>query len=183
MGQRQSKRVSTTSSQTLLTDYSSPPNSPTSPITLCETITPPAAPREITRISEIIDPRELLNDEIYNVTPTRPRGLPQPLFSPSSPGLQPLISLASPKTPTSIVHSPSGNALGAEEFINHPHRPLAIWERQERVMEATKLGMERFEAESRMGNRSRMGTRRGTGDEVEKGGNRRGGWWCGCWPY
>lgn len=63
------------------------------------------------------------------------------------------------------MHSPSGNALGAEEFIAHPSRPLAMWERQERVLQATREGMERFEAESRAGTRSRTGAR-----EAEKGG-------------
>ena len=73
------------------------------------------------------------------------------------------------------MHSPSGNALGAEEFIAHPSRPLAMWERQERVLQATREGMERFEAESRAGMRSRMGT-----VKDEKGGGKRGrsGWWC-----
>ena len=72
------------------------------------------------------------------------------------------------------MHSPSGNALGAEEFIAHPSRPLAMWERQERVLQATREGMERLEAESRTGTRSRMGT-----DREEKGGGKRGaGWWC-----
>ena len=67
------------------------------------------------------------------------------------------------------MHSPSGNALGADEFIAHPSRPLAMWERQERVLQATREGMERFEAESRAGAR-----------EAEKKGaskaKRR--WWC-----
>lgn len=75
------------------------------------------------------------------------------------------------------MHSPSGNALGAEEFIAHPSRPLAMWERQERVLQATREGMERFEAESRAGMRSRMGTAKD-----EKGGGKAGKrrwWFCG----
>lgn len=73
------------------------------------------------------------------------------------------------------MHSPSGNALGAEEFIAHPSRPLAMWERQERVLQATREAMERFEAESRAGTWSRMETAKG-----DKGGGKRGGWrwWC-----
>lgn len=179
MGQKQSKRISSNSSQTPLTTYSSPPDSPT---TFCEEITPPAAPRELTRISEIIDPRELLNDKIYNVTPSRPRASPRPITGAMSPGLQPLISPTLSRTPTSIVHSPSGNALGVEEFVNHPKRPLAMWERQERVMQATREGILRFEAESRMGNRSRMGTRSRMSDMPAERSKRRLGWSCGCWP-
>ena len=75
------------------------------------------------------------------------------------------------------MHSPSGNALGAEEFIAHPSRPLAMWERQERVLQATREGMERFEAESRAGMRSRVGT-----TKDEKGSEKRGRrrlWCCG----
>lgn len=75
------------------------------------------------------------------------------------------------------MHSPSGNALGAEEFIAHPSRPLAMWERQERVLQATREGMERFEAESRAGMRSRTGAYR-----EDKGGGKRGrrrSWCCG----
>lgn len=179
MGQKPSKRVSSTSSQTLLTTYSSPPNSPTSPTTFCEEITPPAAPRELTRISDIIDPRELLDDEIHNVTPSRPGATPRPLPGAKSPGLHPPISPSLPRTPISIVHSPSGNALGPEEFIKHPNRPLAIWERQERVIQATREGILRLETESRMGNRSRMGTGSRMGDVTEERGKRRRG--CGCW--
>jgi len=49
--------------------------------------------------------------------------------------------------------------LGAEEFISHPDRPLAMWERQERVVQATRKELERYEAESRAGTRSRLSTR------------------------
>ena len=75
------------------------------------------------------------------------------------------------------MHSPSGNALGAEEFIAHPSRPLAMWERQARVLQATREGMERLEAESRAGMRSRIGS-----IKDEDGGGKRGKrrWWsCG----
>ena len=174
MGQKQSKRVSNTSSASLLTKHASLPPSPSTPLSPYGDITPPAAPRELTRISEIIDPRDLLQDEIYNVTPIRHKSTSQYVNMPLSPA-------------TSIVHSPSGNALGAEEFISHPNRPLAIWERQERVVQATRDGVARFEAESRMGNRSRMGTR----SRLESRGNCVGGGkglsekkrCCGCWPF
>lgn len=181
MGQKQSKRVSSTSSQAYLTTYSSPPNSPTPPTTRCEEITPPAAPRELTRLSEILDPREVLNDEIYNVTPSRPRASRGPHTDAKSPGLQPLIRPSLSRAPTSIVHSPSGNALGAEEFVRHPNRPLAMWERQERVMQATREGVLRLEAESRIGNRSRMGTRRSRMGEVTEQRRKRRRGCCSCW--
>lgn len=169
MGQKQSKRASNTSSVSLLTKCPSEPSTPLTPISPCQDITPPTIPRELTRISEIIDPRELLQDEIYNVTPTRRKS--------SSHN----VSMAT-KAKTGIVHSPSGNALGAEEFIAHPNRPLAMWERQERVMQATRDAVERYEAESRLGNRSRMGTRSrlgSYGDGKVESKRRR----CGCWPF
>ena len=168
MGQKQSKRVSSTSSASLLTTYiNSPtdptsPTSPSSPDTPLSDITVPAAPRQLTRISEILDPRDILREQTYLHSPSRTRS-----------SSQALTSLNAPKG--GMVHSPSGNALGAEEFIAHPSRPLAMWERQERVLQATREGMERFEAESRAGMRSRMGM-----TKDEKGSGKRGGrlWWC-----
>ena len=73
------------------------------------------------------------------------------------------------------MHSPSGNALGADEFIAHPSRPLAMWERQERVLQATREGMERFEADSRAGMRSRTGALEAEKEGVGKVKRR---WWC-----
>lgn len=154
MGQTPSKRASNASSNSLLTTYTSPPTSPSTPISPFYDVTPPAPPRELNRISEIIDPRDLMNDAPYHDTPTRPKPTSQHLKRPSTPKI-------------GMVHSPSGNALGAEEFIRHPNRPLAMWERQERVVQATREGMERFEAESRMGNRSRLGTRSRMGGQKD----------------
>ena len=174
MGQTQSKRASANSTASLLTDYTSSPSginspsnptspaSPTSPDTPLSNITSPAEPRHLTRISEILDPRDIIREQTYLDSPSRNRSYSQQL-----------ISLDAAKG--RMVQSPSGNALGAEEFIAHPSRPLAMWERQERVLQATREGMERFEAESRAGMRSRTGT-----NKDEKGGGRRGGrrWWC-----
>jgi len=171
MGQKQSRRVSNTSSVSLLTKQTSPPTSPSTPLTPLEDITPPAAPRELTRISEILDPRDLLQDQVYNVTPSRCKSSSQSLNK-------------SLKPQTGLVHSPSGNAFGAEEFFKNPKRPLAMWERQERVRRATREGIERVEAESRLGNRSRTGNRsrigsRGDGEGKAVKKRRR----CGCWPF
>lgn len=174
MGQKQSKRASSISSKSLLASpktintYSSPPTSPTSPTSPFESpfdanVTPPAPARTLNRISDIIDPRELLQGEIYLVTPIRHRSSSEPLAT---------------MTLRGIVHSPSGNALGAEEFIRHPNRPLAMWERQERVLQATREGMERFEMESRMENRSRMASR--LSQRSERGKKRRSWCCCGC---
>lgn len=163
MGNHPSKRVSSTSTTSLLTTYHSSTSSQapsTPPTPTYSDITSPASPKHLTRISEIIDPRELLNDEIYNVTPTRPRS--------SSQHLNQHHQVPVEKVKHPIVHSPSGNELDAAEFLRHPSRPLAMWERQERVVQATREGMERFEAESRLGNRSRMGSRLERRRDVKK---------------
>ena len=141
------------------------PSSPLSPITPQSNITKPAAPRAITRISEIIDPRDLLREEVYLASQTRTRSSSQPFTSSNS-------------ARSGIVHSPSGNILSTEEFIMHPNRPLALWERQERVLQATREGMERLEAESRAEMRNRMGSRMGS-RKLEKKKNKRS-WWCCC---
>lgn len=172
MGQKQSKRASNISksllaSPKIINTHSSPPTSPISPTSPFDSpfdadVTPPAPARTLNRISDIIDPRELLQDEIYLMTPIRHRSSSESLATMTLKG---------------IVHSPSGNALGAEEFIRHPNRPLAIWERQERVLQATRDGMERFEMKSRMENRSRTASRMSQRSERRK---KRSWWYCGC---
>ena len=86
-----------------------------------------------------------------------------------------------------IVQSPSGNALSPEEFMARPNRPLAMWERQEAIIQATKEAIARYEAESRSGNRSRMshrsrkessGDRKGIGVATKKPER-----CCSCWPF
>ncbi len=177
MGQKQTKRSSNISSQSLIrttttNDHSSPPTSPTttsspgshngSPYAHGDDeITPPAPARVLNRLSEIIDPRDLIQDELYLLTPTRYQSSSQPI----------------PFTFRGLVQSPSGNELGAEEFIMHPSRPLAMWERQERVLQATREGMERFEMESRIGSHSRIGTRISPTPQRK---SRRCWWRCGC---
>ena len=177
MGQRQTKRSSNISSQSLIRtactdDHPGPPTSPTttsspsshngSPYAHNDNeITPPAPARVLNRLSEIIDPRDLIQDELYLLTPTRQRSSSQ----------------AIPFTFRGLVQSPSGNELGAEEFIMHPSRPLAMWERQERVLQATREGMERFEMESGIGSHSRMGARISPTPQRK---SRRCWWRCGC---
>ena len=177
MGKKQTKRSSNVSSQSLLktptthnlsnastspTPTSSPYSQNGSPCTHGDNeITPPAPARVLNRLSEIIDPRDLIQDELYLLTPTRHQSSSQPM----------------PFTLRGLVQSPSGNELGAEEFIAHPNRPLAMWERQERVLQATREGMERFEMESRVDSHSRMGTRMSATPQRK---SRRRWWCCGC---
>ncbi|KAL9100674.1 MAG: hypothetical protein Q9163_003981 [Psora crenata] len=176
---RQSKRASKSSANALLSPIT-PGNSnavanpawPDSPYSLRSLrendITPPAPRRHLHRLSDIIDPRTILEDAYSPLnTPTRP----------STSGLSTnTMSKSSPLSGRGIVQSPSGNTLGALEFIAHPNRPLAIWERQERVLQATREGMERLEAASktstRNGWRATLG-KSGGGTEKGKGGRRK----------
>ena len=116
-------------------------------------ITPPTAPREITRLSDILDPRDLVQ-EVTN----RSSKLAQ-----------------EPITPR-MVHSPSGHLMEVDQFIASPNRPLAMWERQDKVRQATREGIARIEAESRTGNRSRIESRGSVRGRKKRGSH------CGCWP-
>ena len=176
MGRKQTERFSNVSSQSLLrtitiNDHSGPPTSPTptsSPYSHDgspygngdDEITPPAPARVLNRLSEIIDPRDLIQDELYLLTPTRHQSSSQPM----------------PLTFRGLVQSPSGNELGAEEFIAHPNRPLAMWERQERVLQATRERLEILEMENRAGSHSQIGTRLSPTQQRKL---RRSRWRCG----
>ena len=188
MGQKQTERSSDVSSQSLLktvttNNHSGPPTSPApmsspfshdgSPYARSDNeITPPAPARVLNRLSEIIDPRDLIQDELYLMTPTRHGSSSQPM----------------PFTFRGLVQSPSGNELGAEEFIAHPNRPLAMWERQERVLQATRDRLEMLEMELQAARQSDndMRSDNGTGSHndtrLSPSPQRKSrSWWrCGC---
>ena len=140
MGQKPSKRISSTStasSTALLKRSPSAADATALESSPISDITPPRRPQPIHRLSEIIDPRTLFASDA---------GGSHVPGSPASP------AMSSPQSPTSgLVQSPSGNLLATEDFLNHPNRPLAMWERRERVLSATREGFERFEMESRAG--------------------------------
>lgn len=143
MGQIQSKRASstttTTSSTRFLTRHRSRAASSADFSAPIVDITPPRPPHHLHRISELIDPLTLI--------------LPDPSTPPQrsrSNTLESQLGTDEARNSTGrFVQSPSGNLLGAEEFLNHPNRPLAMWERRERVINATREGFERLETESR----------------------------------
>ena len=188
MGQKQTERSSNGSSHSLKTitinNHSGPSTSPaptSSPYSHDgspyahghDEITPPAPPRVLNRLSEIIDPRDLIQDELYLMTPTRHGSSSQ----------------AMPYTFRGLVQSPSGNELGAEEFIAHPNRPLAMWERQERVLQATRDRLEMLEMELQAARQSAndMHSDNGTGSHNDtrlsptpQRKSRRTWWRCGC---
>ena len=97
-------------------------------------ITQPAPPPELYRVSELIDPHDLLSRSAsdYHMYGYRNNlGPSAPLLGYSA---VPNVHKELPK----LVESPSGNLLGAKEFIAHPRRPLAIRELQEQIVQNIK---------------------------------------------
>ena len=92
-------------------------------------ITRPAPPPNLHRVSELIDPHDLITSSIDG--PNRPQS--------QSRGTPVMTHRAAPdvnKRLPPLVESPSGNVFGAKEFLAHPNRPLAIRERQESIRRA-----------------------------------------------
>ena len=108
-------------------------------------ITRPAPPLNLRRVSELIDPWDLVSgwsDELDRWDPT---SLTTPVMSYQA---KPDINKSLPP----LIESPSGHTIGAKEFLEHPRRPLAIRERQEgilRALEQAQLERRREEAERR----------------------------------
>ena len=167
MGQTVSKRISSTStasSRAPLTRDSNVSVSSALPQRSLSHATQPQRPQPIHRMSELIDPRSLISSDDPTTPPRHP----------SISNVHPSPDTNSPCSPTpGLVQSPSGNLLSTDEFLNHPDRPLAMWERRERVLSATREAVERYEMESRAGVRGK-----------DKGIQKLGGknWWncCGC---
>ena len=89
-------------------------------------ITRPAPPPSLHRVSELIDPHDLITSSMDG--PCRPRSQYH--------GTPVMTHRAAPdlhKCLPPLIESPSGNVLGAQEFLAHPNRPLAIRERQESI--------------------------------------------------
>ncbi|MCJ1393170.1 hypothetical protein MMC18_006042 [Xylographa bjoerkii] len=85
-------------------------------------ITRPAPPQRLNRVSELIDPHDLLGitaDDNIEAAMRHPAG-----------------STGRNKKLPKLVQSPSGRILAAQEYIADPKRPLAIRERQESILKA-----------------------------------------------
>jgi len=120
MGQKQSKRLSDASTTPLtLNTNIDPPG---------DDITGPASPPLIYRLSELIDPVDLVREEsrAYSEPPLR---FPPTTYLPGRP----------------MVQSPSGHMLNAEAFAGHVNRPMSMRERQEEIRRRTMAGIERAE--------------------------------------
>ncbi|KAL8853928.1 MAG: hypothetical protein Q9221_001236 [Calogaya cf. arnoldii] len=95
-------------------------------------ISAPAPPRELLRLSEILDPEELIREH------RSLSGTPAPPNSPADPDgelfeLQAMESGAEVRR--LIIHSPSGARLDAEAFAQRKDRPLTVGERQNKIRE------------------------------------------------
>ncbi|MCJ1376942.1 hypothetical protein MMC17_000032 [Xylographa soralifera] len=85
-------------------------------------ITRPAPPQRLNRVSELIDPHDLLNISAED-------NIKAAMMNEAG-------STGRNKKLPKLVQSPSGRILGAQEYIANPKRPLAIRERQESILKA-----------------------------------------------
>ncbi|KAL6712932.1 hypothetical protein ACLMJK_009487 [Lecanora helva] len=176
MGQNHSKHRKISTEDIQLVRLHTPIQDPPTPATqyfahpLPDDITPPAPIRTLTRISEIIDPRDLIQEEPLNQTPPRRK-----------PSVDVLVRQQQLREgyqrAAGIVHSPSGNSMDVNTFVNSPTRPLAMWERQERIRQNTLASLERLELETGAGHRGWFGNRAGGGAGKCGGKAKRR---CGC---
>ncbi|KAL8895654.1 MAG: hypothetical protein Q9192_003511 [Flavoplaca navasiana] len=95
-------------------------------------ISAPAPPRELLRLSDILDPEELIREH-RSLSGTPAPGTPNSPNNPDGefPGLQATESGGEARR--LIIHSPSGAKLDAEAFAQRKDRPLTLGERQERI--------------------------------------------------
>ncbi|MCJ1417643.1 hypothetical protein MMC32_003987 [Xylographa parallela] len=117
-------------------------------------ITPPAPFQRLNRVSELIDPHDLLGitaDDNIEAIMNNAAG-----------------NIGRNKKLPKLVQTPSGRLLGAQEYIADPKRPLAIRERQESILKAVtaarsgSVGSEGSEcvATERNGSVATVGSRR-----------------------
>ncbi|KAL8999844.1 MAG: hypothetical protein Q9169_001385 [Polycauliona sp. 2 TL-2023] len=121
-------------------------------------ISAPAPPRELLRLSDILDPEELIREH-RSLSSTPAPGTPTSPNSPDGgfPGLQ--VSESSGETKRLIIHSPSGGRLDAEAFAQRKDRPLTLGERQDRI----RAEMKRQADEERRAETRRMTRQEGRG--------------------
>ncbi|KAL8717782.1 MAG: hypothetical protein Q9181_008284 [Wetmoreana brouardii] len=131
-----SKRASAASIRTLIPKKSSQSLKPT--LSPSPSISAPAPPQKLLRLSELLDPDDLIRAEgASSVSATAGQ---QQSTAPSA-GTKDgdPSSTTTPQGPKRvIVHSPSGNRLDAQTFAKRPDRPLTVAERQQKIREETK---------------------------------------------
>ncbi|KAL8803008.1 MAG: hypothetical protein Q9182_003434 [Xanthomendoza sp. 2 TL-2023] len=115
-------------------------------------ISTPAPPRQLLRLSDILDPEQLIreNHSLAStptpITPNNPDG-GFPSLQPSTTAEETVIGPGE-STRKLIIHSPSGTGLDVEAFAKRPDRPLTLGERQAKIREEIKR---REEEARRMG--------------------------------
>ena len=147
MGQAQSKRSSVNSDTPLNTASQGAPSSaydsfspqasdPTSPIPFPESsITRPADPQTLNRISALIDPQDFFNG--YAAQAIHPFPTTYTSNESNSDGRH-REDGNSPRRKQNgmLIESPSGRLLDTNAYLAHPNRPLTIRERQEFIKQA-----------------------------------------------
>lgn len=118
-----SKRASTASIRTLIRKKSTHSIAPDK-LSPSPSISAPAPPRKLLRLSELLDPEDLMRAEQRYGTPGQESSDGDAATAPSS-------------SKRLIVHSPSGKQLDVETFARRPDRPLTVGERQERIRAET----------------------------------------------
>lgn len=159
MGQTQSKRDSTASSQPLSTTAADNLTTAISQNQSSHSIAYPAAPRTLTRLSELIDPYELLNAEITTTTSTSPVNSSEASQQAPSP---------TNSTKRVMIQSPSGNMLSASEFLERPDRKLTLAERKKAIEQRTRQKIETTEIKAGGPLKWVMEGRRGQAEEGSK---------------
>lgn len=128
MGQIKSKHDSNASSQPLTNTASDSLTAAISHNQSSQSISYPAAPRTLTRLSELIDPYELFGADTIS-----------PMISSEA---SPQASSPADSTKRVMVQSPSGNMLSASEFLERPDRKLTLAERRKAIEERTRHKIE-----------------------------------------
>lgn len=156
MGQSQSK-VNPTISHPLASAVES---------STAEEISTPAPPRHITRLSELIDLRDLF--EADGPTPDSPDSPTSPTSPTSSSSPTSTNFPNSPESPSSIsplttrrskpvlVQSPSGNVLSPQEFLRRPDRKLTLEERKQSIRMNTEIQIQQQQSSGGKGGKDQQ---------------------------
>lgn len=103
-------------------------------------ISAPAPQRELLRLSDILDPEELIREQRSLSSTPAPPGTPSSPYNPDGGNDDEFPTLlqateSGGEARRLIIHSPSGARLDAEAFAQRKDRPLTVGERQRRIRE------------------------------------------------
>ncbi|KAL8698043.1 MAG: hypothetical protein Q9201_006790 [Fulgogasparrea decipioides] len=131
-----SKRASTASIRTLIPKKSSHSLKPS--LSPSPSISAPAPPQKLLRLSELLDPDDLIRAEDASSAPATTSQQQSTTPGAGAKDRAPSSTTTPQGQKRVIVHSPSGNRLDAQTFAQRPDRPLTLAERQQKIREETK---------------------------------------------